>query len=208
MQKILYCTIFLFLNTYLYGQVKKIGIFDQAIDIGNVVTKGTSKFNNGIYTISGSGINIWGKKDEFHFLHRGIKGDFIATSNPSLKGKGTDPHRKTGWMIRTSQDTSAAFVSLTVHADGLTAFQYRKVAGTNIEEVKCPIIAPDVLQIERRGRSYIVSITKSGNPFWSVEIPDFNFPESVLLGLFVCSHNPEEVEEATHSQVRIFGALE
>jgi TolB protein len=200
----LYFIIFIIFKTQAQNPV---GIFENHTDIGNVLHKGNATFVNGTYTLMGAGENIWFKKDELHFAYRKIKGDFMLTTQAAFVGKGTDPHRKTGWMARTSLDTSAAMITLTVHGDGLTAFQYRKKNGTNIEEVKTPIIAPDILQLERRGRNYFVSIAKIGMPFWTVEIPDFDFPEELFVGLFICSHNKNAVEQVQLSNTRIFTAV-
>ncbi|MFN8357171.1 MAG: DUF5050 domain-containing protein [Spirosomataceae bacterium] len=182
-----------------------VGIFDNHTDIGKVVHAGTATYDaaSQTYQLSGSGENSWFKKDELHFAYKKLKGDFILQVNASLIGKGTDPHRKIGWMARTSLDTSAAMVSVTVHGDGLAAFQYRKIANTNMEEVKSPIKNPDVLQLERRGRSYFMAVAKFGQPFWTVEIPDFAFPEELLVGLFICAHNKQVIEQATFHNVRI-----
>jgi TolB protein len=183
-----------------------VGIFDNHVDVGPVLTKGTASYDNSLrtYIITGSGENIWFKKDELHFAYKKMKGDFMVTTQPSLVGKGTDAHRKSGWMARVGTDTSSAMICLTVHGDGLTAFQYRKQKGGNIEEIKIPILQADILQLERRGRSYFVSVAKLGQPFWSVEMPDFDFPEELLVGLFICSHNKNVVEQATFLNTRIF----
>lgn len=186
-----------------------IGIFENHTDIGPVKTTGTANYDNSskVYTLTGSGENIWFKKDELQLAYKKIKGDFIVTTQPNLIGKGTDLHRKSGWMARTSTDTSAAMVCLTVHGDGLTAFQFRKKNGMNIEEIKIPIIGAEVLQLERRGRSYFISVAKLGNPFWTVEVPDFDFPEELFVGLFICAHNKNVVEQATFTNTRIFMAV-
>ena len=186
-----------------------VGIFENQSDIGPVLHQGTATFDktSQTYQLTGAGENIWFKKDEFHFLWRKLKGDFIVTTQPSLQGKGVNPHRKSGWMIRTSLDTSAAMVCLTVHGDGLTCFQYRKNVNSNIEEIKIPIVNADILQLERRGRSYFISVAKIGNPFWTVEVPDFDFPEELLVGLFICSHDKNTVEQATFSNTRVFTAI-
>lgn len=183
-----------------------VGVFENHTDIGPVMTKGTAIYNNStkVYTLTGSGENIWFKKDELHLVYKKIKGDFILTTQPNLIGKGTDPHRKSGWMARVSTDTSSAMVCLTVHGDGLTAFQFRKKNGTNIEEIKIPMVGAEILQLERRGRSYFISVAKLGNPFWSVEVPDFDFPEELLVGLFISSHNKNVVEGGTFTNTRIF----
>lgn len=198
----------LFFWLTLWAQAQNgVGVFENHADIGKVLHKGSASFANGTYVLTGSGENIWFRKDELHFAWRKLKGDFIVTTQAAFAGKGTDPHRKTGWMARTSLDTSAAMICLTVHGDGLTAFQYRKKNGTNIEEVKTPVVAPDILQLERRGRSYFVSVAKIGNPFWTVEIPDFDFPEELLVGVFICSHNKNVTEEVHLTNTRIYTAL-
>lgn len=186
---------------------KTVGIFENHADIGPVLHSGSAAFANGTYTLSGAGENIWFKKDELHFVWKTLKGDFLLTTQPRLEGQGVDPHRKVGWMARTSLDTSAAMVCLTVHGDGLTAFQYRKKKGTNIEEIKIPMVRADILQLERRGRSYFVSVAKLGMPFWTVEVPDFDFSEELLVGLFISSHNKDVVEKGTFISTRVFTAV-
>ena len=204
MFSIIFCLIFVHLEAQ-----NTVGIFENHVDIGPVLTKGNATFDNAskVYTLTGSGENIWFKKDELHFMYKKIKGDFMLTTQPNLVGKGTDLHRKSGWMARTSTDTSAAMICLTVHGDGLTAFQYRKKNGTNIEEIKIPITGAEILQLERRGRSYFVSVAKLNSPSWTVEVPDFDFPEELLVGLFICSHNKNVVETGSFTNTRIFTAV-
>ncbi len=202
--------IILFAGTWTKGQAQNsVGIFENHADVGPVLHQGAATYDNAArtYTLSGAGANIWFKKDELHFAWKKIKGDFIITTQPTLEGQGVDPHRKSGWMARTSLDTSAAMVSLTVHGDGLTAFQYRKKNGTNIEEVKIPMVRADILQLERRGRSYFVSVAKLGMPFWTVEVPDFDFPEELMVGLFISSHNKDVVEKGYFKETRVFTAV-
>ena len=205
MKKIFFSLVFC-LEIFVSKAQNTVGVFENHTDIGPVMTKGTATYDKStnIYTLTGAGENIWFKKDELHLVYKKIKGDFILTTQPNLVGKGTNLHRKSGWMARASTDTSSAMVCLTVHGDGLTAFQFRKKNGINIEEIKIPMVGAEILQLERRGRSYFISVAKLGNPFWSVEVPDFDFPEELLVGLFICSHNKNEVEEGKFTNTRIF----
>lgn len=184
----------------------QLGLFEKSTDVGPVLHQGSTKYDvaTGRYELSGAGANIWFTKDEFHFTYKKITGNFILQCRGKLLGKGVDPHRKFGWMVRTDQDTTAAMVSATVHGDGTAAIQYRKKAGTRIEEVKSPVKSPDVIQLERRGRSYFLSVARFGEPFWTVEVPDFDFPQELLAGLFICSHKKDVVERAEFDNVRIY----
>jgi len=208
MKKLLLYITFSLILSHLKAQ-NAIGIFENHTDIGPVIYKGSANYDNAskVYNLMGSGENIWFKKDELHFAYKRIKGDFILSTQPTLVGKGTDLHRKSGWMVRASTDTSAAMVCLTVHGDGLTAFQYRKKNGMNIEEIKIPIMGAEILQLERRGRNYFISVSKLSTPFWTVEVPDFDFPEELLVGLFICSHNKNVVEQSTFTNTRVFTAV-
>jgi TolB protein len=199
----------LFSFSVLANAQNSVGVFENHADVGTVLLKGSATYDNATktYTLSGSGENIWFRKDALHFAYKTMKDNFLVSTQPSLVGRGVDPHRKSGWMARVDADSSSAMVCLTVHGDGLTAFQYRKLKGGNIEEIKIPMLKADVLQLERRGRSYIVSVAKLGQPFWSVEVPDFDFPAELLVGLFVCAHNKNVLEKGTFQNTRIFAEV-
>jgi TolB protein len=89
-----------------YSQTKATGIFDGNTDIGAVKHKGNVVYDAQTqqYTVSGSGTNIWFDKDEFHFVWKRIKGDFILRTNAEFIGKGTEAHRKFGLMVRKTLD--------------------------------------------------------------------------------------------------------
>lgn len=202
--KKLFTLIFLLMALASYTQ-NSLGIFEKKADVGPVLHKGSTYYDaaSQTYVLSGSGANIWFAKDEFHFAWKKLSGDFILQCRGKLLGQGVDPHRKFGWMTRSSLDTSAAMVCAAVHGDGLATIQFRKQAGGSVEEVKSPVKMPDVLQLERRGRSFFLSVARFGDPFWTVEVPDFDFPAEMLAGLFVCSHNKDVVEKAEFDNVRI-----
>jgi hypothetical protein len=95
-------------------------------------------------------------------------------------GKGTEAHRKFGWMVRSSLDTSAAMVSATVHDDRLTALEYRKVAGANVEETRLESRAPDMIQLERKSNLFITSVARFGEPLVNAEVTDIGSNIEVL----------------------------
>jgi hypothetical protein len=95
-----------FLQNVASAQNTPVGIFQANSDIGNPKKAGSAIYNqpDQTYTLKGGGYNIWFERDEFHFLFSKIKGDFILTANFEFVGKGTEAHRKTGWMVRESTD--------------------------------------------------------------------------------------------------------
>src|SRR5512140_2741261 len=98
--------LFSFLCSLASAQNAQIGIFQSNADIGNPKKAGSAIYNSPdqSYTIKDGGYNIWFERDEFHYLYNKIKGDFILTANFEFIGKGTNNHRKTGWMLRATTD--------------------------------------------------------------------------------------------------------
>jgi TolB protein len=182
-----------------------IGVFTGNNDIGAVLHKGTAVYtpSTQTYRLSGAGSNIWFNHDEFHYAWKKIKGDFILQARGVLQGKGVDPHRKFGWMVRSSLDTSAPMVAATVHGDGLTSLQYRKTAHTNIEQAQSAITSADMIQLERKGNQYIMSVARFGEPYVVEQVSSLNLGDEVYIGLFICSHNKDVVEHVTFTNVRV-----
>src|SRR5690554_4414825 len=78
-------------------------------DIVNPKIKGYLKFDrqDQQYTLCGAGYNIWSGRDEFFFAYKEKEGDFILSANLKFLGKGVEPHRKMGLMIRNSKEEDA-----------------------------------------------------------------------------------------------------
>jgi len=184
---------------------QSIGIFEDHTDVGAVQHAGAARYDSAAqqYTVSGSGANIWGTHDQFQFVWKRMKGDFILQARGAFIGKGTDPHRKWGWMVRNSLDSTAPMASVHIHGDGLAAFQYRKENGGTIEEQRSSVNAADVIQLERRGTTYIMSVAHFGEPFSETRLDSLALNDDVYVGLFVCAHNNNVVEKASFSNVRI-----
>src|SRR5262245_48253449 len=135
------------------AQDKAVGSFESQSDVGQVKYKGSAAYevSTGEYTLSGSGTNMWTNKDEFHFMWKRLRGDFILTARVRFIGNGVDPHRKIGWIIRTGTETDSAQASAVVHGNGLTSLQFRRTAGANTEQKVVPLKGADVIQLERKG---------------------------------------------------------
>jgi TolB protein len=182
-----------------------VGQFDGQIDVGSPKNPGSATYNavSQEYRLSASGVNMWAERDEFHFVWKKMKGDFILRARVEFLGAGTDPHRKLGWIVRSSLDADSPYADAAVHGAGLTSLQYRRTKGATTEEVQSALTAPDVVQLERRGNAYLMSVARFGEPLTVTELPDLALGDEVYVGLFLCSHNPEVVERAVFRDVRI-----
>jgi Tol biopolymer transport system component len=186
------------------------GIFTNSADIGNPKLKGSASYNSAdqSYILKGAGYNIWFERDEFYYLFNKIKGDFILTANFEFAGKGKEAHRKTGWMVRATTDDNSVHITAALHGDGLTVMQWRPSTGASMRDPEDEIFAKDsvynVIQIERAGKTIIMRAAHAGKPFDVIGSKLLeNLPDEVMAGPFICSHNPDVVEQVKLWNVRI-----
>jgi Tol biopolymer transport system component len=192
------------------AQQGSLGIFSNSNDIGNPKKAGSSGYNIGdqSYSIKGSGYNIWFARDEFHYLYNKIKGDFLLTANFRFEGKGTEAHRKTGWMLRASSDDNSMHISATLHGDGLTVLQWRDFKGDAMkdpdDEIRAKGSGFEIIQIERSGSMIHMRAAHPGEALETIGSYEMeNLPGEILAGIFICSHNEDVTEEARVWNVRI-----
>ena len=199
-------------NQNLIGQTtmknsSNFGVFENQTNVGNPANKGSVDYNTETqeYTISGSGINIWGSTDQFQYLYKSIQGDFIVRAHMKFTSKGVDMHRKMGWMVRNNLSANSPEVHASIHGgDGLTSLQYRKTDGGETEQiVESTDKLPDVVQLERRGNDYYMSTANYGEAFVTTTLEGVSLKNEAFVGLYVCSHNAEVIETAVFSNVRI-----
>jgi Tol biopolymer transport system component len=153
------------------------------------------------YRITGGGDNIWDTVDAFQFLWRRVSGDLSLTTAISWVGTGKQPHRKAGWMARQGLEPDAPYADAVVHGDGLISLQYRLVKGGPTLEIQSPIRAPALLQLDRDGDLFTLSVSRSAGPFQSVGSITVALSDPVFAGLVVCSHDDSVEETATFTKV-------
>ena len=187
------------------GSSQKIGIFDGHGDIGTNVKPGAATYipETDQYVISGAGYNVWADHDEFHFVWKKMKGDFILYTRAEFLGSWVPIHKKVGWMVRKTLDGNSPHINAVEHGDGLTSLQYRRTAGAKTEEIKSKITKADVIQLERKGNTYTMRVAKFGEPFVTEQVTDFDLGDDVYVGLFVGSHNSDVVETGVFKDVSI-----
>jgi Tol biopolymer transport system component len=184
---------------------ERIGAFDGQTDVGAECAGCSATYDatREEYTVAGSGANMWDARDEFRFVWKRMSGDFILTARAGFVGKGDDPHRKLGWIVRSALDADSPHAAAEIHGDGLAALQFRRAKGGPTEEVRSAASGADVVRLERKGTTYTMSVARFGEPLAAVAVSDLALGDEVFAGLFVCSHKTGVVEKAVFRDVRL-----
>jgi len=192
------------LTATLSVNAQKTGMFDGNEDVGNPAKKGSATYNTETqeYTMSCGGKNMWAKDDQFRFLWKKIKGDFMITATVRFIGKGTDPHRKIGIIARNELTANSPYADACVHGDGLTSLQYRPDDTAQTYQVVMPNTGAVNIELQRKGDTFSFAAATPGENY-KIGSKILTLNDEVYAGIFICSHNESVVEQAVFSNVRI-----
>jgi TolB protein len=194
----------LFFAATCFGEDSALGIFTNSADIGKPAIPGAATYANGDYRITGAGENIWGKRDQFHYVWREFSGDFELSATMKFLGNGAE-HRKAGIMLRQSLDPSAAYADVVIHGSGMPALQWRSSQGDDTDTFDFPVQGPGDFKIKlvRSGVKIYLYAAKGDDELKKMANTEVSFQSPVLIGLFVCSHHAEASDTAVFSNVSI-----
>ena len=188
----------------------KLGSFEGRADVGTVLHAGTAAFDPaaGVYTLRGSGENVWGAADAFHFVWTKLEGDVAIEADVAFVGAGRNPHRKAMLMIRQGLGADAAYVDAAVHGDGLTSIQFRAAKGGPTQEVQSSVAAPSRVRIERTADYARLYVADAGGPLrFSGGAARVAFDGPLYVGIGVCAHDKDDVVTATFTNVVVQSGL-
>lgn len=189
-----------------FAQTGKFGSFTNSDDVGAPPIKGSAEFDaaSGEYKITGSGSDIWGKADQFHYVWREMAGDFAVTATAKFLTEGIG-HRKAVIMLRKSLDTDSPFIQLAIHGDGTPSVQFRNSKADNTNTVDFPKEGPGTwkLKLVRQGTTITVWMAKDGAPLRELGHTMNQLGSPILVGLGVSSHTQEAINTVLFSDVSV-----
>jgi hypothetical protein len=176
-------------------------------DIGVVGTPGNSSVSNGVYTVAGSGSDIWYASDHFQYAYEPLSGDgqlsALVATQVSAVGP-SDQWAKAGIMIRASTLANSAYAFVTITPGYGITFQTRATAGAlSTQQVVGPAVTvPYYLKLVRQGNSFTAFASIDGATWVSVGSPvTIVMPSAVEMGLAVTSHKDGVLSTATFSSL-------
>ncbi|HKT46070.1 MAG TPA: hypothetical protein VJP87_00975 [Candidatus Acidoferrales bacterium] len=181
-----------------------LGIFENHSDVGTVLHAGSAEFDRGksVYTLTGSGENMWLGKDAFQFVWRKVSGDVAIAADISFQGEGGNAHRKAVLMIRQSLDADSVYVDVARHGNGLTSLQYRVEKGDITHQIVSHFWAPKRVRIEKHGDMYSMWVDADTDGLKQDAVTRVAMQEPFYVGIGVCSHDKDVVERAFFSNLQ------
>ena len=171
-------------------------------DVGSPAVPGKSTYANGVYTVNGSGSDIWGTADQFQYAYQPLTGDGTIVAQVTSQAA-TDPWAKAGIMIKQSATAGAPYAMVAVTPGNGINMEYSfdaNIAGGSYS-------FPNAwLMLSRTGNVFTAYDSPNGTTWTEVGSTTITMTASATVGLFVSSHNTSELGTATFQNVTVTAA--
>jgi TolB protein len=180
------------------------GIFTGSDEIGKT-RKGSTAYvpASGEYHVTGGGADIWGTADDFHFSWVRLSGDLSLTADVRFPASSPEALRKAVLMIRQSLDPGSAYADAAIHGDAHINLQFRAVDSGKTDDTLSTQHGSTRLRIERKGNQFTVFAGEPGRALVPAPPMTIVMQDRVYVGIGVCAHNADALEEAIFSNVKI-----
>ncbi len=178
-----------------------------AQDVGAPSPTGTSSYDAGTFTITASGVDIWGTSDQFHFVYQQVSGDVEVIARVGSLSP-TNNWAKAGIMFRSSLSGSSPEVLTAVTAGNGVTFQHRATSGqtTVSDGLVSGLAAPRWVRLVRTGDTITAYHATDGAQWTKINSITLPLGTSIYVGLAVTSHSSGVATTATITNASVKGS--
>jgi alpha-L-fucosidase len=190
---------------YVVGLVSSVTAWSSQ-DIGSVGALGSHSESASYHAVKGSGADIWGTSDQFHYVYKPLAGNgSIIAKVESMQSTGN--WAKAGVMVRETLNTNSKYAIAYMSPANGSAFQQRATNGGNAAGVSniAGLSAPYWLRLTRNGASISAFQSIDGITWSNLGTTSITMADNVYIGLAVCSVSSGTLNHAVFSNVIITG---
>jgi DNA-binding GntR family transcriptional regulator len=179
-------------------------------DVGAPAAPGSTTVENGVFTLQGSGIDIWDQEDQFQFAYQLVEGDGSISARLLSSEGGHETWSKAGLMIRDNDAAGSRNALLYMSSGENLEFQWRAADDqhTLIQRDIAPREFPLFLRIQRAGHDIAGFASEDGRLWRPLTVaPTIPMRETALFGLAVTSHEEGEITTARFDQVAVLPGI-
>jgi hypothetical protein len=172
-------------------------------DIGVVGFSGSAATDGFIYTVQGSGADIWNQNDGFQYVYQPLTGDGSIIARVASQDN-TGGYAKAGVMIRETLDPGSKHALVDLTPSHGTEFIRRTATGASaVSNFHTGTAVPYWVRLDRSGDTLTAYDSADGvnwNLVGSATVP---MAPTVYAGLAVCAFNNSALNTATFDNVSI-----
>ncbi len=160
-------------------------------DIGGPALAGSQALSNGVWTVAGSGSDIGGTADQFHFVSQSLVSDGTTTAQV-LSQTNTNSRAQAGVMLRLTTNAGSPFYAAVVTPSSGIFILDRTTQGANVSTLATIAgTVPVYLRVERSGITYTAYTSANGSSWTAVAGSTVTLTAlsgTLMAGMAVSSH--------------------
>jgi len=167
---------------------------------------GSAAYSNNVFSVTGSGSDIWGTSDAFRFAYVLVTGNCTivarVVSLQAISLQTLDPWSKAGVMIRESLTANAANAFIAVTPGNGVTWQTRSSTDANSGNNNTTgLSAPYWVKLVRSGNTFTGYRSPDGTNWTQLGSTTFSMLSTAYIGLALTSHNNSTLCSATFDNV-------
>ena len=168
-------------------------------DVGAPSPAGSASYTGGVFTVKGSGADIFGTSDQFNYVYQATSGNGTIVARVTSETN-TSSNAKAGVIWKASTVAGSPYILIAVAPSGLVKVQYNFSGSISTSTYNFPNVW---MKLVRSGSSFSAYVSPDGVN-WTTVLANKSLttiPTSATVGLFECSHSATKLGAATFDNV-------
>jgi outer membrane protein assembly factor BamB len=168
-------------------------------DVGAPPLAGSASYSSGVFTVKGSGADIFGSSDQFNYVYQSTSGNGTIIARVSSQSN-TSSNAKAGIIWKASTTAGSPYILIAVAPSGLVKVQYNFSGSVTTSTYTFPNVW---MKLVRSGNLFSAYLSPDGLT-WTSVLANKSLPTittAATVGLFECSHSTTKLGTATFDNV-------
>jgi len=172
--------------------------FWQSSDIGYVAYPGDVCVNDGVYTITSSGADIWNTADAFHYLYQQTLASGAEIIARVVSISNTNANAKCGIMFRQNLDPGSPYVFLALTPTNGLWFQQRTTQSGSAVSISSQMspTTPYWVRVLNTGNNYVSYYSPDGVNWSAMDSVTLSLGVNPYVGIAYTTHNNSVLDTA------------
>jgi glucose/arabinose dehydrogenase/regulation of enolase protein 1 (concanavalin A-like superfamily) len=169
-------------------------------DVGAPSPAGSATFNAGVFSVTGSGADIYGANDQFNYVFQPSTGNGTLIARVISQSNTGSSNSKAGIIWKASTTSGSPYILIETGPTGAVKVQYNFNGSVTGATYSFPNLW---MKLVRSGGNFSAYLSPDGST-WTAILLNKSLPTittSATVGLFECSHKPGTLGTATFDNV-------
>ncbi len=168
--------------------------------MGAVGVPGSASYSNGVFTVNGSGTDIWGTNDQFNYVYQNASGNGTLIGRVTSQSNTGSSNSKAGLIWKASTTSGSPYFLIAVNNTGVVKVQWN--FNTSVQAATTYAFPNVWMKLVRSNSTFTASLSADGVTWTQIASATLTtIPTASTFGLEECSHVNTVLGTATFDNV-------